>query len=384
MTERLLALLLESAAGRIGSVTSLCAEVGISRQTFYKYKRRFALEGMDGLRARSRRPRSSPTMTSPAVVEVIVRTRKTLEEEGWDNGALSVYYRMLADAGAAAPSVRTVHRVLVREGLIVPERSKRPRSALKRFRFPATDDCWQIDGFDHVLADGQRVCVFQILDDHSRYEVGNLVWPAEDTAGAWTAITTAMGRHGMPRMVLSDNGLAFTGRRMNMKVSFETNLALAGIKLINSRPLHPQTCGKNERLHKTVRKWLTKQPRATTIAQLQAQLDDYRNKYNTERPHQALGGQTPHQARQAGIRWDPQPTIGPNQPATIVINTELDFRGQIQYRRKRLRLGPHNARTPITIFDTDGHVRILNQHGLLADYLLPDIHSKPTDPPPVG
>lgn len=383
MTERLVSVLLQSAAGKSGSVTAICAELGISRQTFYKYKRRFAVEGMDGLVPRSRRPRSSPTVTAAADVEVIIRKRKALDEEGWDNGALSVFYRLLADTGTA-PSVRTVHRVLVREGLIVPDASKRPRSTLKRFRFPASDDCWQIDGFDHVLAGGKKVCVFQILDDHSRYEVGNLVWPAENTAGAWAAITAAMGRYGVPRMVLSDNGLAFTGRRLKMKVLFETNLALAGIKLINSKPRHPQTCGKNERLHRTVRKWLAKQPPAATMEHLQTQLDDYRVKYNTERPHQSLGGLTPDVARTAGTRHNPLPTPGPIPPATVATSAVLDGRGSIQYRRERIHLGRNNARTPVTIFDTGGHILIFNQHTLLVEYIHPDLHSEPADPPTVG
>lgn len=212
-----------AADGRVWSVTALCLELGISRQSYYKYRRRFADLGVAGLVEQSRRPLRSPGQTPEVVEQAIVVARKELAEEGWDNGASSIRFRLLAE-GVPAPSVRTVHRVLVRRGLVEAAPGKRPRSALRRFVFPATDDCWQIDAMETSLADGSVVVVFQILDDHSRYEVGDLAWPREDGVGAWNCMKKAIGEYGQPRMALSDNGLAFSGARRGRRVAFECNL----------------------------------------------------------------------------------------------------------------------------------------------------------------
>ena len=152
------------------SVTDACARLGISRTSFYKYRRRFAAEGLEGLRPRSRRPRTSPRRTSAELVALIVTARRELAEEGWDNGALSIYYRLLRQ-GHQPPVWRTIHRVLVREDLVEPQPGKKPRSAYRRFEFPATDDCWQIDAFDYLLAGGEPVTVFEIKDDCSRTQI---------------------------------------------------------------------------------------------------------------------------------------------------------------------------------------------------------------------
>lgn len=306
MESKLAAVFARDGRSRV-SVTAVCAELGISRQTYYKYRRRYESEGLDGLVERSRRPRRSPRRTPPDIENLVVRARKELAEEGWDNGATSIYYRLLA-GGAAPPGVRTVHRILVRLNLVIPDPAKRPRSALRRFEFPATDDCWQIDSFEHVLPDGTKVAIYQLLDDHSRYEVANLAWPAENATGAWKTTATAIDRYGIPRMMLSDNGIAFSGARRGRIVDFETNLRALGVKPITSRPYHPQTCGKNERSHRTLRHWLRHQPPAHTITELQTQLDTYRDKYNN-RPHQALHGKTPAEQRLAGARVPTTPDI---------------------------------------------------------------------------
>jgi transposase InsO family protein len=381
MEQKLTAVLVLARAGQVVSVTATCAELGISRQTFYKYKRRFEEEGLDGVAERSRRPLSSPTTTSPQLVEQILLARKQLEADGWDNGAISIRAWLLRTA-ETAPAVRTVHRVLVRSGVIDPEPKKRPRSSYKRFRFPHTDDCWQIDGFEHTLLGGVVVCIFEIQDDHSRYEVETRVWRDEETAGAWLSMTTAIGRYGQPYKVLSDNGLAFTGRRMGMRVLFEKNLERIGVKLINSSPRHPQTCGKNERLHKTLQQWLRKQPPVATMPELQTQLDTYRHAYNHDRPHQSLNMITPWQARLAGIRITPLPDQPPRQAPTTAITTVLDARGTVGINRTRIAVGQEYANLPITMFHTAGHLIIFHNEHVLRELILdPALHYHPLGRP---
>src|SRR5215207_4035798 len=192
-------------AGR-ESVTQVCARLGISRKSYYKYLARFASEGLDGLRPRSRRPLTSPAETPPAMVALIRTARADLAAEGWDNGALSIFYRLLRE-GVQPPSWRTIHRVLKRQELVVAEPRKRPRSSYRSFEFPAPDDCWQIDAFSYLLGDGQPVVVFEVKDDCSRTQIANLAWTAEDTMGAWECLARGIDEFGKPHLLLSDNSL---------------------------------------------------------------------------------------------------------------------------------------------------------------------------------
>jgi transposase InsO family protein len=286
------------------SVTALCARLGISRKSFYKYRARFQAEGLDGLRPRSRRPRSNPRLTPPAMVELILATRVKLVKEGWEGGALSIRNRLLRE-GHRPPAWRTIHRVLVRAGVVEPNPSKRPRASGRRFEFPAPDDCWQIDSFDYRLADRREVVVFEAKDDCSRTQIANLAWPAEDTEGAWECLARGIDAFGKPGMVLSDNSLAFSGKLHHTMVQLEKNLAELKIKAITSRPRHPQTCGKNERGHSTLRRWLAARPPARTLVELQALLDQYQVAFNN-RPHQGLDpNQTPLERRIAARRHPP-------------------------------------------------------------------------------
>jgi len=246
----------------------VCARLGISRQSYYKYLARFDGEGLEGLQPRSRRPLSSPNVRPPAMVELIVKARADLVAEGWDNGALSIFYRLLRD-GEQPPAWRTIHRVLVRQGLVVPQPKKRPRSSRRRFEFPAPDDCWQIDAFGYLLAAGESVVVFEVKDDCSRAQIANLGWTSEDTLGAWECLARGIDDFGRPRLLLSDNSLAFTGKAHNSIVLVEKNLMALGVKPITSRPHHPQTCGKNERGHQTLQHWLAARSTAATLAELQ-------------------------------------------------------------------------------------------------------------------
>jgi transposase InsO family protein len=350
----------------------VCAELGISRDTYYRYRRQFAEEGLAGLQPRSRAPKTSPTRTGEPMTELIVTARKRLERQGWDNGALSIHARLHLDGVDEVPSARTIHRVLQRQGLVEPDPRKRPRSSYRRFVFPATDDCWQVDAFEHTLADptASVVVVFEILDDHSRYMVESLAWPSETTEGAWTAMTRAIARYGAPRMVLADNGLAFTGRgRMSSQVLFEKNLARLGIKLINSRPRHPQTNGKNERAHRTAQRWLAAQPPTVTIEDLQAQLERYRPAYN-RRPHQGIDHHTPLQRRLAGTR--PTPRV-PAEPLTHtqVFETRASSRdGYLAIQKTIIPLGVEYAGLPLTTFVTGDHTLVFYREQLVRELII--------------
>lgn len=289
------------------NVSALCRELGISRQTLYKYRRRFEVEGPLGLVERSRRPHTSPQRISAATEAAIVALRKELRV---DCGAQAIAYHLarLGDP-IEVPSVATIHRILVRHGLVTSQPRKRPHAATRRFEWPRPNDAWQIDATTWALADGRSVWIMDILDDHSRALLAAHVDTGPTANAAWNAFATAAQEWGLPARVMNDNGSCFTGRlAKHGAADFERMLRSLGITQICSRPAHPQTCGKLERSHQTTKAWLRVQPPASSLAQLQDQLDRWRAHYNQDRPHHALDGQTPLE------RWHSSPPATPGQP----------------------------------------------------------------------
>ena len=292
------------------TVGEACVDLEISRDTFYRYRARFAVDGAPGLLTRSSRPRSSPGQTPATMEELIVQTRLDLIAQGWDAGARSIHARLQRRGVSGLPTWRTVHRVLVRAGMVEAQPAKRPRSSFKRFEYDHPNGCWQIDGTGWHLADGTWVCILRVQDDHSRMALATRAAVAETTADAWACVETAIERHGRPVMLLSDGGSAFTQRRRGSKSGlseFEARLRAWGINPVVSSSHHPQTCGKKERDWQPAKRWLAAQKTAETLKELQRQLDTYDVLFNTERPHQGIGGQTPAE-RYAATEKAPAPT----------------------------------------------------------------------------
>ena len=288
------------------NVAALCRDQGVSRAVFYKYVDRVRREGLDGLEERSRRPGSSPQQTPLEVEDVVVRLRKELDDAGLDHGATSIQWHLGQRGGMVkVPAVATIHRILVRRGLVVPEPRKRPKTALRRFEAPAPNEMWQIDHTDWVIATGV-VKIFNIVDDHSRVAIRSRAVAEATGAQAWATFSQGAALWGLPAGTLSDNGLCFSGKLRHVEVFFEAQLRDAGVRPITSRPFHPQTAGKVERFQQTLKKWLRKRRGVhANIAELQADLDDFCRIYNTERPHQGIGRQIPIQ------RWRASPVAGP-------------------------------------------------------------------------
>jgi len=289
------------AAGvKITNVAQWCRDNNVDRRTFYRHRRRIAAEG--SWQPRSRRPQRSPGQTPVKVAEEIVRLRAELAP---DNGADAIVAALAviaagqdwAGAGLAVPHRSTVNKILKRAGLVTAQPHKRPRSSYRRFSYARPRDCYQIDATELKLAGGQAVVVFEVLDDCSRLLAACQAAPAETAAAAASAITAAAAAHGAPAIVLCDNGTAFGGGRARGQGAFVRTVAGLGARLVHSSPYHPQTCGKVERHHQTLKKWLATQPAPATLPGLQNLLDGYRGYYNTRRHHTAIGA-TPARA------WD--------------------------------------------------------------------------------
>ena len=299
-------------------VTALCRDLEISRQTLYKYRRRFEAEGPAGLVERSRRPHSSPGRVSDATEEAIVRLRKDLPLEC---GAQTIAYH-LARRGETPPSVATIHRVLVRRGMVDSSAGEATQGRLEAVCVAPAQR--RLADRRHRLGSGRRqtVWIMDVLDDHSRALVAARVDTGPTAKAAWDAFTTAVETWGLPARVMNDNGSCFTGRlSRNGEADFERMLRSLGVVQICSSPAHPQTCGKLERSHQTTKAWLRIQPAARSIGELQEQLDRWRDHYNQARPHRALRGATPAEQWTASSRAEPGPVIdGPIRASIHTVN----------------------------------------------------------------
>jgi transposase InsO family protein len=286
------------------SVSELAAAHGVHRSWIYKLLARYRDGGYGALEPRSRAPRSSPSRTPADIAQAIVALRKQLSAEGHDCGAATIAYH-LAEQMDAVPSVSTIWRVLKREGLVVPQPQKRPRSSLIRFCAELPNEMWQADITHWPLASAGHAEILNMLDDHSRLFLASRAFPTVKAADVVDVFRMAIALHGAPASLLCDNGAVFTATSRGGKVLLQAELERLGIAAKNSQPYHPQTCGKVERLHQTLKRYLANQAPAQTLADLQEQLDGFTGYYNASRPHRALGGRTPLQAYGARVKARP-------------------------------------------------------------------------------
>lgn len=293
-----------------GAVSTFCAEHGISRKSFYVLRRRAKEHGAAAvLEPRSRRPHSSPTKLSEELKAQAVQVRASLAASGLDHGPISVHDKMHAMGFDQVPSIASLARIFREAGVARLEPRKKPRSAWRRFVYPAPNACWQLDATEYVLTGGRRCTIFQLIDDHSRYAVASHVAGGETAEAAVTVFDKALTAHGVPQRLLTDNGSAFNTSRRGLTSKLVAHVSVLGVEAITGKPYKPTTQGKNERFHQTLFRFLDKQPLADTLDQLQTQVDAFDIIYNTQRPHQGLPGRvTPLTA------WEATPKAEPPRP----------------------------------------------------------------------
>ena len=297
-----------------GAVTTFCVEYGISRKSFYELRKRAGADGQAAvLEPRSRRPRASPSKLTDIVKAQAIAVRAALASSGLDHGPISVHDKMASMGLPVVPSTASLARIFREAGVARLEPKKKPRAAWRRFVYPAPNACWQLDATEYVLTGGRKCVIFQLIDDHSRYAVASHVAWSETAQAAITVVDKGITAHGVPQRLLTDNGLALNPSRRGQAGQLFAHVTRMGVHAITGRPYKPTTQGKNERFHQTLFRWLDAQPLATTLDQLQAQVDTFDHIYNTQRPHQALPGRvTPETAWHATPKADPpRPRITP-------------------------------------------------------------------------
>jgi transposase InsO family protein len=356
------------------SVTAAAKVYGLSRQHLHRLLKRYREGGLDAVDPRSRRPASNPRAVSDEVIIAIVRLREKLTGDGLDAGPLTLQWH-LHQAGLPVPSTSTIRRILHHHGLITPQPRKRPRSSYRRFEAAQPNQCWQSDFTHWWLADGTEVEILNWLDDHSRYLLACTALRRVAGPDVVSTFIDTVNTHGLPASTLTDNGSVYTSRFTHGHNEFELLLATLGVTQKNGHPGHPQTQGKIERFHHTLKHWLTPRPRPATLTELQAMLDIFRGVYNTERAHRALPPRTtPAQAYTALPK-----ATAPCAPGTEhfrIRRDTVDDCGKLTLRYAsrlhHLGIGRAHAGTKVLLLVTATTVTVISttEHQLIATHAI--------------
>jgi transposase InsO family protein len=342
------------------SVAEAAEKFGVSRQWVYQLLTRYRAGGLDAVEARSHRPQSNPHRAGEAVRERIVALRAELVAAGLDAGPISIAWRLEAE-GLPCPSRATIHRILQAAHAITPQPRKRPRSSYRRFQADQPNECWQSDFTHWRLADDTDVEILNWLDDHSRLLLSCTAHPRVTGPTVITTFLATISRYGPPASTLTDNGVVYTARFVGGSNGFEYLLRQLNITQKNGHPYHPQTQGKVERFHQTLKRWLAGQPAAATTSELQHQLDAFAVIYNDHRRHRAHG-QTPSNTYASTLKAAPPPAATEN-PYRVRTDT-VDAYGKLTLRRAgrlhHLGIGITHAATPVLILVHPDTVEVIN------------------------
>lgn len=296
------------------NLSELCRRFGISRQTGYKWLKRFEAGDPDG-RDRSRRPQSSPRRT-PAEVEARVFA---VRERYPFYGGRKIRRSLLREGVERPPAASTITAILGRNGLLSPER--RLKRDWQRFEEDAPNGLWQMDFKGHVPLSHGRCHPLTVLDDHSRFSICLAACPDEQGETVRRHLTAAFERYGLPERMLMDNGAPWGASGQSYHTRFTAWLIRLGITVSHGKPHHPQTQGKEERFHRTLKlEVLSQRPLWHGLGELQLAFNTWRSEYNFRRPHEALGLEPP------ASRYAPSPRPFPVVLPAIEYDCDFEVR----------------------------------------------------------
>jgi transposase InsO family protein len=282
-----------------GRVSEVAGEVGVSRQSVHAWLARYREAGLAGLVDRSHRAVSCPHRASAEIEALVCELRRA--HPRW--GAQRIVHELMRGPATVEPlpSRATVHRILLRHGLVIARARRRKRSDYVRWQRPAAMQLWQLDILfgprlvDPATGELREARIVTGVDDHSRYCVLARVVERATGRAVCVAFSEALQRYGAPEEVLTDNGQQFTARfARGGEVLFDKICRRNGIAHRLTQPRSPTTTGKIERFHQTLRRDLLDDARPFTgLLEAQAAIDDWVREYNADRPHQALETRAP-------------------------------------------------------------------------------------------
>lgn len=312
--------------------SQLCQRFGISRKTGYKWRQRQRQNGNVALADRSRRPQRSPRRSEP---ELERQTLVIRDETGW--GARKIKWS-LETAGQGPVAKSTVHSILCRHGRVQPSPGQ-VAGCYQRFEQERPNQLWQMDFKGNFqLGNHERCHPLTVLDDHSRYSLCLQACRNEQTATVKDRLTATFRRYGLPERMLMDNGSPWGSDREHQHTPLTVWLLRLGIAVSHSRPYHPQTQGKDERFHRTLKVELLAHRSFGDFERMQSSFDKWRHRYNHQRPHEALGMAVPASRYQVSNRSFPE-QLPPLEYGTIDQVRKVQTDGKISFRHREFKLG---------------------------------------------
>lgn len=349
------------------NVRELCRRFSISHTTAYKWLERYAQSGSCALVDRSRRPRSSPGRTAQPVESRVVELRR--EHPKW--GARKLRRRLEVLGEKNLPSVSTVHAILRRHGLIDADEGAK-HSAFVRFEHDTPNAFWQMDFKGHFALTQGRCHPLTVLDDHSRYNLCLHACANEQGLTVQAQLSSVFGRYGLPLRIGVDNGPPWGNTVESPYTPLTVWLIRLGVRVSHSRPYHPQTLGKDERFHRSLKLEVLQGEHFENLPQAQSRFDTWRHCYNHERPHEALNMQTPASRYLCSPTAFPQtlPAIEYAEPRNV---RKVQDGGDIQYRGRTFTVSKAFHRQPVEVrpnASEDGLIEIFFCHQKIAFFNL--------------
>lgn len=313
--------------------SQLCNRFGISRKTGYKWVHRYIHEGFGGLGDQSKRPRTSPSRTPLGVEEKVIELRQ--KHPTW--GGRKIAFRLKALGMDQVPAPSTVTAILQRRGLIDPDDSIK-HHAYVRFEADRPNELWQMDFKGHFEASEGRCHPLTLLDDHSRYALCLQACANEKESTVRERLTGVFRRYGIPERMLMDNGSPW-GRDLDHPYTTLTVwLIRLHIGVVHSRPLHPQTLGKDERFHRTLKRDIQQECIGKPLEFCQKRFNSWRDVYNLERPHEALEMQVPASRYRTSLRSFPE-QMPPVEYGPGDFVRKVQQKGEFSFRNREYKVG---------------------------------------------
>lgn len=344
------------AARQAGSnIRQLCRQYHISPRTGYKWLKRYAEGGRAGLVDQSKRPQHSPRQTAERMEQLVLQKRA---ETGW--GGRKIAKVLHDERHPGVPHPNTITDILRRHDQLDPQEASR-HSASQRFQRQGPNELWQMDYKGHFALLNGRCHPLTLLDDHSRFCIGLRACADETGMGTQAQLTDIFRRYGLPLAILCDNGSPWgSGGPRGELTWLSVWLMRLGIRVLHGRPVHPQTQGKDERFHRTLKAEVLQGAAFADLTDCQRHFDPFRDRYNLIRPHEALGMDTPAQHYQPSPlsfpevlpveEYDSGQTTRKVQDGGLITFRNCEFRVGRALRSHRVRIAPTETDGTFDVF----------------------------------
>jgi transposase InsO family protein len=334
----------------------------VSRSNGYKWLGRHVAEGLAGLEERSREPLTSPGRTPQELVAQVLAVRA--EHPTWGGRKIR---RVLQNLGVAPPAASTITEILRRAGVLDGPRAGQGRD-WTRFEHEAPNDLWQMDFKGHIGLEAGRCHPLTVLDDHSRYALEIGACGDERTETVQGRLERVFRRYGLPRRILADNGSPWgTAGGVGRHTRLTVWLLDLEVGVSHGRPYHPQTQGKDERFHRTLKGEVLDGVTFAGLGEAQAAFDAWREVYNRKRPHEALGLETPSRRYRMSPRSMPKAIAPPDYEPQAQVRTVHDG-GWISFKGRQINCSKAfvGRRLALRATDQDGLFDLCYRRHVLA------------------